>query len=198
MANKRPQKKEFKSSKSVYETRVKNLMTPVKSESLNDISPSLLRRSERIEVESLGQRSQKHIFQQKFRDFSHSSAEEYQLQKIKEVEATKQSLLSLSKSQTREKEELKESKDLKLKQNLLKQNSRRLGLNVGSTAAQKTPSLRRSVLLKEDQISQLKSNLPGYKFSNLTNTEKQARINYLWGRLRAHVLARKFVFKTAQ
>ena len=48
----------------------------------------------------------------------------------------------------------------------------------------------------EDQISQIKSNLPGYKFSNLSDAERKARIDYLWGKLRTHVFARKFVFKT--
>jgi hypothetical protein len=48
----------------------------------------------------------------------------------------------------------------------------------------------------EDQMSQIKSNLPGYKFSNLSDAERKARIDYLWGKLRTHVFARKFVFKT--
>ena len=72
----------------------------------SDKSPSLLRRSERIELEDNSKKSKKHTFHQKFRDFSHSSAEELRLAKIKEVEATKQSLLSMSESQIREKEDL--------------------------------------------------------------------------------------------
>ena len=69
-------------------------------------STSLLRRSERIELEDNSRKSKKHTFHQKFRDFTHSSAEELKLAKIKEVEATKQSLKSLSESQLREVEGL--------------------------------------------------------------------------------------------
>ena len=104
-------KKELKTSKSVNESNIKNnlrdskILTPLQVRE-SDKSPSLLRRSERIELEDNSRKSKKHTFHQKFRDFSHSSAEELRLAKIKEVEATKQSLLSLSESQTREKEDL--------------------------------------------------------------------------------------------